>query len=182
MRTGGPARTVALRVCISMRGEQRERGAREKLGRKKGWGWERRTRKEGRKRGGWDFGSRSKRTRGKKVGKKGLFELSLCAKQLPGLLGGKQDRALCSFTCRFITDTEWIGVSTQRVSAKAPSFADRFESHNRAARERTHARTDNLKSRSCKICYTLRVGFSYTGFTLIQGDLLSPPKDDIRKI
>lgn len=32
MRTGGPARTVALRACISMRGEQRERGAREKLG------------------------------------------------------------------------------------------------------------------------------------------------------
>lgn len=65
-----------------------------------------RTRKEGRKRGLGDFGSRSRRTRGKKVGKKGLFELSLCAKQLPGLLGGKQDRTLCSFTCRFITDTE----------------------------------------------------------------------------
>jgi len=49
VRTGGPARTVALRACISMRGEQRERGAREKLGRKRDEdGWEGRTRKEGR--------------------------------------------------------------------------------------------------------------------------------------
>lgn len=43
-------------------------------------GREERTRKEGRKRGGLE-------DEGKKAGKKGLFELSLCAKQLPGLLG-----------------------------------------------------------------------------------------------
>ena len=42
---------------------------------------------------------------GKKAGKKGLFELSLCAKQLPGLSGRERRTVLCSFTCRPIADT-----------------------------------------------------------------------------
>lgn len=36
MRTGGPARTVALRACISMRGEQRERGSSREVGTQEG--------------------------------------------------------------------------------------------------------------------------------------------------
>lgn len=44
-----------------------------------------RTRKEGRKRGLDEV--QEQEDKGKKAGKKGLFELSLCAKQLPGLPG-----------------------------------------------------------------------------------------------
>lgn len=56
--------------------------------------------------------------KGKKAGKKGLFELSLCAKQLPGLPGRERRTVLCSFTCRPIVDTLYRGID---VSAEAPS-------------------------------------------------------------
>lgn len=54
--------------------------------------------------------------KGKKAGKKGLFELSLCAKQLPGLL--ENVGRFGSFTCRPIADTVYRGID---VSAEAPS-------------------------------------------------------------
>lgn len=95
LRAGGLARTVALRACISMR-EGCEKGGRSKEEERE----ERmRTRKEGRKREGLDE-VQEQEDKGKKTGKKGLFELSLCAKQLPGLPGRERRTALCSFTCR----------------------------------------------------------------------------------
>lgn len=110
MRAGGLARTVALRACISMR-EGCEKGTLERRGARRGGGQEERTRKEGRKREG--LGEvQEQEDKGKKAGKKGLFELSLCAKQLPGLPGRERRTALCSFTCRPTADTECIGEST----------------------------------------------------------------------
>lgn len=55
---------------------------------------------------------------GKKAGKKGLFELSLCAKQLPGLSGRERRTVLCSFTCRPIADTVYRRID---ISAETPS-------------------------------------------------------------
>lgn len=82
MRAGGPARTVALRACISMR-EGCEKGTLER--RRDARRGSFRTRKEGRKRGLDEV--QEQEDKSKKAGKKGLFELSLCAKQLPGLPG-----------------------------------------------------------------------------------------------
>lgn len=111
MRAGGPARTVALRACISMR-EGCEKGTLERRRDARRGRREKRTRKEGRKRGGLDEVQKQE-DKGKKAGKKGLFELSLCAKQLPENVGW-----LGSFTCRPITDTVYRGID---VSAEAPS-------------------------------------------------------------
>lgn len=58
--------------------------------------------------------------KGKKAGKKGLFELSLCAKQLPGLPGRERRTALCSFTCRPIVDTLYRGNRRKCRSSFSP--------------------------------------------------------------
>lgn len=93
--------TVALRACISMR-EDSEKGELEKRKSEGGRNAERGT--EGKKA---STRYRSGRTSCKKVGKKGLFELSLCAKQLLRPSERTQERAaLCSSTCRPIGDTE----------------------------------------------------------------------------
>lgn len=90
MRAGELARTVALHACISMReGCEKgtlERRKRRERRRRRGSEREERTRKEGRKREGLDE-VQEQEDEGKKAGKKRLFELSLCAKQLPGLPG-----------------------------------------------------------------------------------------------
>lgn len=65
---------------------------------------------------------------GKKVGKKGLFELSLCAKQLPGLLGASARRrkrlrysfplflpfAVSVLLCRYLSPIEHWGIDAAR--------------------------------------------------------------------
>lgn len=60
--------------------------------------------------------------KGKKAGKKGLFELSLCAKQLPGLPGRERRLALCSFTCRPIVDTMYRGIDVSAEASSRQSF------------------------------------------------------------
>ncbi|TGZ57426.1 hypothetical protein DBV15_05800 [Temnothorax longispinosus] len=80
---------------------------------RRGRGREERTRKEGRKRGDLDE-VQEQEDKGKKTGKKGLFELSLCAKQLPGLPGRERWTALCSFTCRLIADTVYRGIDQRK--------------------------------------------------------------------
>lgn len=60
--------------------------SREEIREGKGGRARERTRKEGRKRGDFDE-MQEQEDMGKKAGKKRLFELSLCAKQLPGLSG-----------------------------------------------------------------------------------------------
>lgn len=116
MRAGGPARTVALRACISMR-EGYEKGTLER--RRDARRGERTRGKDAERgtRGGLDE-VQEQEDKGKKADKKGLFELSLCAKQLPELPGRKRRTALCSFTCRPIADTVYRGID---VSAEAPS-------------------------------------------------------------
>lgn len=103
---------------------------------------------------------------GKKVGKKGLFELSLCAKQLPELPGRRRRReeeislllSLSLSLFPYVSPTSPIpralgNRETRRVNVEASSSSSSssrdpivFESHNRAsrrARERTRADDDD---------------------------------------
>lgn len=92
-RTERLARTVALRVCISMReGSEKGKRLREETRGEKGAAGEAEgrvergteaARRRRRRRTTIRTRCRSGRTRAKKVSKKRLFELSLCAKQLP---------------------------------------------------------------------------------------------------